>query len=140
VRVYKEVGQQYPDHLLTILDGFPVDDQSQLETRLEAFKADHGYKVHDVVEITPATPDDALAKFDRPHTHSEDEVRLFLEGSGIFDLRDKDGTWYRFLLEKGDLIVIPAGQVHRFEPTYQKALRCVRVFQDQAGWVPEYVD
>ena len=139
MRVFREVGTKYPDGLLTVLRGLPVDDPVQLEAELEAFKAEHGYKVHDIVEISPETPNEALLKFDPPHTHSEDEVRLFLAGSGIFDLRADDGTWYRFLMEKGDMIVVPAGRVHRFEATFEKAVRCVRVFQDQAGWVPHYV-
>ena len=40
----------------------------------------------------------------------------------------------------GPVIVVPAGRVHRFEPTWTKSLRCVRIFQDEAGWVPHYVD
>lgn len=139
MRVFKEVDREFPEGLLTVLDGFPVDDEAALEQRLAAFKQEFGYKVHDVVQVTPDTPTEALQKFDRPHTHSEDEVRLFLEGSGIFDLRADDGTWYRFLFEAGDMVIVPEGRVHRFEPTYAKALRCVRVFQDQAGWVPHYV-
>ncbi len=140
MQVFKKVGRQYPGHLLRVMSGFPVDQPKELEPRLEAFKKEHGYLVHDVVEITPQTPNEALKKFDKPHTHSEDEIRLFLEGTGIFDLRDDDGTWYRFVLEKGDMIVVPKGRVHRFEPTFEKSLRCVRIFQDKAGWVPEYVD
>ena len=140
MQAYKEVGRRFPHALLTVQDGFPVHDPVALEESIEEFKSRHGYQVHDVVEITPATPNESLKKFDRPHTHGEDEIRLFLEGKGIFDLRDDDGTWYRFVLEQGDLIVIPAGRVHRFEPTFEKRLRCVRVFQNQAGWVPTYVD
>lgn len=140
MRVYEEVGQKFPKDMLTILEGLPVDDEAALEERIEAFKAEHGYLVHDIVSISPETPNDALSKFDKPHTHSEDEVRLFLEGEGIFDLRDDDGVWFRFVLEKGDMIVVPAGRVHRFEPTFKKSLKCVRIFKDSAGWVPKYLD
>ena len=140
MRVFREVGHEFPESLLTVLRGLPVDEPDRLEKELDEFKTRHGYRVHDVVEITPETPNDALRKFDPPHTHSEDEIRLFLEGSGIFDLRADDGVWYRFLMEKGDMIVVPAGRVHRFEPTFEKSVRCVRVFQDQAGWEPHYVE
>ena len=140
MRVFQEIAGAGPDGLITVLEGLPVDDADRLEEALAAFKLEHGYRTHDVVEIHPETPNDALAKFDPPHTHAEDEVRLFLEGSGIFDIRADDGTWYRFLLGKGDMIVVPKGRVHRFEPTYHKSLRCVRVFQDQAGWTPDYVE
>lgn len=140
MRVYKEVGDEFPRDLLTIVSGLPVDDPARLEVELENFKKANNYLVHDIVSVTPETPNEALKKFDKPHTHSEDEVRLFLDGSGIFDLRDPGGTWYRFVLERGDMIVVPAGTVHRFEPTFTKALRCVRVFRDTAGWVPNYVE
>lgn len=140
MRVYRDVKNDYPSHMLTVLSGLPVDEPEKLEQEIEKFKAANGYVVHDIVEVTPETPNEALAKFDRPHTHSEDEIRLFLEGEGIFDLRDDDGTWFRFILEKGDMIVVPAGRVHRFEPTFKKALKCVRIFQDKSGWVPEYVE
>ena len=139
MRAFREVGRVYPSGLLTLLDGLPIDEPARLEEALELFKREHGYTVHDIVEITPSTPIEGLRKFDRPHTHSEDEVRLFLEGSGIFDLLADDRTWFRFLLGPGDMIVIPSGRVHRFEPTYEKKLRCVRIFQDPAGWVPHYV-
>ncbi|MDF1666427.1 MAG: cupin domain-containing protein [Planctomycetota bacterium] len=140
MRVYEEVGQKFPKDMLTILEGLPVDDEAALEARIEEFKAEHGYLVHDIVSISPETPNEALSKFDKAHTHSEDEVRLFLEGEGIFDLRDDDGVWFRFVLEKGDMIVVPAGRVHRFEPTFKKSLKCVRIFKDSSGWVPQYLD
>jgi 1,2-dihydroxy-3-keto-5-methylthiopentene dioxygenase len=140
VRVYKEVGRDFPRELLSVMTGLPIDDPAKLELEIEAFKKRHGYVTHDIVTVTPETPNEALMKFDKPHRHSEDEIRLFLEGSGIFDLRAQDGTWYRFVLGRGDMIVVPAGTVHRFEPTFQKALRCVRIFRDTAGWVANYVD
>ena len=140
MRVFREVGTDYPNGLLTVLQGLNVDDPVALELEIDEFKREHGYQVHDVVEIHADTPNDALRKFDPPHTHAEDEIRLFLEGSGVFDLKADDQTWYRFQLTKGDMIVVPAGRVHRFEPTFEKTLRCVRIFQNEAGWVPHYVD
>jgi len=140
MRVFREVEADFPANMVTILQGLPVDDAYELEKELERFKIERGYKTHDTAVVTPETPNQALKKYDAPHTHSEDEVRLFVEGSGIFDLRDDEGTWYRFVLSKGDMIIVPAGRVHRFEPTYSKSLQCVRIFQDEAGWVPNYVD
>lgn len=140
MQVYRKVDEDFPSHMLTVLRGLPVDDPDKLEQEIEAFKKEHGYVTHDVVTATPEVPEEAFAKFDKPHTHSEDEIRLFVDGSGIFDLRDDDGTWFRFILEKGDMIVVPAGRVHRFEPTWHRRFKAVRIFQDEAGWVPHYVD
>lgn len=140
MKVFQEVeSAAIPEGLITVMRGLPIEDEAALEKAIAEFKAAHGYEVHDIVAITPETPDEALDKFDPPHTHSEDEIRLFLEGEGIFDLMTDDGRWFRVLLQAGDMIVVPAGRVHRFEPTFRKSLRCVRIFKDPAGWVPEYV-
>src|ERR1700751_4539893 len=47
-----------------------------------------GYVTADVIDVNPATPnlETMLAKFDKEHTHDEDEVRFILAGRGIFFL------------------------------------------------------
>lgn len=46
----------------------------------------HGYHSMDLVVLHPGTPglDEALERFDKPHTHADDEVRYILEGEGLF--------------------------------------------------------
>lgn len=46
--------------------------------------------------------------------HADDEIRLVLDGSGFFDIRDPKDKWVRICVEKGDLITLPAGSYHRF--------------------------
>ena len=48
------------------------------------------------------------------HLHADDEIRLCLDGSGYFDIRDENDNWIRVSVEKGDLITLPAGSYHRF--------------------------
>lgn len=108
--------------------------------RLDAFAAARGYIEQDVVTLSPETPNlDAIcAKFVDEHHHAADEVRFVLDGEGIFDIRDGADRWMRVVVEAGDLIVVPAGRHHRFLLTEARAIRCVRLFKDTAGWVPEY--
>lgn len=107
---------------------------------LEALKSERGYVQEDIVALSPATPslDAICAKFVDEHFHDDDEVRFVLEGEGVFDIRSNDDRWMRVVVERGDLIVVPANRHHRFLLTEQKNIRCVRLFKDASGWVPHY--
>ncbi|MCA9543626.1 MAG: cupin domain-containing protein [Myxococcales bacterium] len=115
-------------------------DPAAYQGPLDALKAANGYIEQDIVQLAPDTPNlDAIcAKFDKEHTHDDDEVRFVLEGEGIFDIRTTDDRMMRVVVEAGDLIVVPADRHHLFLLTEKKHIRCVRLFQDAAGWVPHY--
>ena len=115
-----------------------VGDAYQL--RLDALKAEQGYIEQDIVELAPNTPNLEVicAKFADEHLHTDDEVRFVIDGAGIFDIRDDDDRWMRVTVEAGDLIVVPKQRHHRFFLTDSQRIRCVRLFQDSAGWVPHY--
>lgn len=107
---------------------------------LERLKAERGYVTQDIVELQPEMPNlrAVCDKFKDEHLHRDDEVRFVLEGAGIFDIRGAGDRWIRVEVERGDLIVVPADLYHRFFLTEQRQIRCVRLFKDAAGWVPEY--
>lgn len=42
------------------------------------------------------------------HIHDDPEARASLDGSGYFDVRDKNDKRIRILVEKGDLLIVPA--------------------------------
>ena len=114
-------------------------DDAYLGT-LDQLQRERGYVEQDVVELQPdtANPDAICAKFADEHLHTDDEVRFVLAGAGVFDIRDDADRWMRVTVEAGDLIVVPKGRYHRFYLTNSKQIRCVRLFQDRAGWVPHY--
>ena len=115
-------------------------DPARYQPPVDALKVDRGYVAQDVISLEPTTPNlDAIcAKFVDEHFHDDDEVRFVLEGEGIFDIRSQSDRWMRVFVERGDLIVVPKARHHRFLLTEKKAIRCVRLFRDQSGWVPHY--
>lgn len=61
--------------------GDDVTNEEILEAyapEIERLKAEHGFVTADVINVGPSTPglDEMLAKFDKEHLHTEDEVRF----------------------------------------------------------------
>lgn len=93
----------------------------------------------DVIKLTPESPNlDALrTKFISEHTHTEDEIRFFVKGSGNF-IMHVDGRVYDAHCTQGDLISVPADTKHWFDAGPQPSFVALRVFTDTSGWVPHY--
>jgi 1,2-dihydroxy-3-keto-5-methylthiopentene dioxygenase len=113
---------------------------SAYATRINAWKLRGGYATADVIDVWPHTPDldDMIAKFNREHWHSEDEVRFVIEGGGIFWIRDPHGRLVAIEVEPGDMIRVPDGTRHWFTLREDRRIRAIRLFQDPAGWTPHY--
>lgn len=109
---------------------------------IERLKKAGGFVTADVINVSPAIPnlDAMLAKFSKEHTHSEDEVRFTVRGSGVFHIHPKNGPVFAIQVESGDLINVPKGTQHWFDLCEDKSIRCIRLFQDQSGWTPHYVE
>jgi 1,2-dihydroxy-3-keto-5-methylthiopentene dioxygenase len=98
-----------------------------------------GYTTADVIDVTPETPnlDAMLARFDKEHTHSEDEVRFILAGRGVFFLHG-DHRVVSVEVGPGDLLRVPRGTTHWFTLCEDRRIRAIRWFQDTTGWAPRY--
>lgn len=109
---------------------------------IERLKSTHGFVTADVINVSPATPglDEMLAKFDKEHLHTEDEVRFTVEGSGVFHIHPEEGPVFAVTVESGDLISVPAGTHHWFNLCTDKRIRCIRLFEDMTGWTPHYME
>ncbi|WP_370682554.1 cupin domain-containing protein [Comamonas sp. GB3 AK4-5] len=100
----------------------------------------HGYHSMDLVVLHPDTPglDEALARFDLPHTHADDEVRYIVDGAGLFGFFDAEGREHSMRVGPGDYLRVPAGAEHRFTLTSARRIKALRLFSDTAGWVAQY--
>jgi len=79
------------------------------------------------------------AKFLAEHTHSEDEIRFFVDGQGYFWFNLEGAPVFNVLCQKGDLISVPAGTKHWFDAGVSHPfVKAIRIFIDQSGWIPEY--
>ena len=109
---------------------------------IDRLKAGGGYVTADVINVSPAIPnlDALLAKFSKEHTHSEDEVRFTVKGSGVFHIHPSHGPVFAIQVESGDLINVPAGTQHWFDLCQDKTIRCIRLFLDASGWTPHYIE
>jgi len=122
----------------------PTNEQI-LETyapEIERLKSKGNFVTSDVINVSSATPglDTMLAKFNKEHTHSEDEVRFTVSGKGVFHLHPNGGPVFAVTVESGDLINVPNGMKHWFNLCDDRNIRCIRLFEDMSGWTPHYVD
>jgi 1,2-dihydroxy-3-keto-5-methylthiopentene dioxygenase len=108
-------------------------------SEIDEMKQRGGYRTADVIDVNPSTPglDTMLAKFDKEHTHSEDEVRFILAGRGVFFL-NLAGNVVSVEVHPGDMLRVPRGTTHWFTLCEDRRIRAIRWFQDTTGWTPHY--
>src|SRR4051794_21719299 len=80
----------------------PVASGSSQDEVLAAYRADvdrlmrdGGYQTADVISLTKDHPDKTALrkKFLEEHTHSEDEIRFFVDGQGLFYLHANERVY-----------------------------------------------
>ncbi|MZR61861.1 acireductone dioxygenase [Alcanivorax sp. DP30] len=124
----------------------PLSENPSQDEVIAAYKADidrlmknEGYQTVDVVSMVPDHPEKEAfrKKFLDEHRHSEDEVRFFVEGQGLFTLHIDDRV-YEVLCTKGDLISVPANTPHWFDMGSQPRFVAIRLFNNTEGWVANF--
>jgi len=106
---------------------------------IDRLMSSEGYQAVDVISLNPDHPDKAALrqKFLNEHTHSEDEVRFFVAGRGLFTLHLDDKV-YEVLCVQGDLIGVPDGTRHWFDMSEQPYFVAIRLFTNKEGWVANF--
>jgi 1,2-dihydroxy-3-keto-5-methylthiopentene dioxygenase len=125
----------------------PGDSSEQVleiyRQQIDRLIAENGYQTVDVISLDAADPQvqtrvpELRQKFLSEHRHSEDEVRFFVAGRGLFALH-LDDMVYEVVCEQGDLISVPANTPHWFDMGARPAFTAIRFFNNQEGWVAHY--
>jgi 1,2-dihydroxy-3-keto-5-methylthiopentene dioxygenase len=110
--------------------------------RIDALKQRGGYVVADVIDVKPETPnlDAMLKRFSTEHWHDEDEVRLIVDGRGLFHIHPPNQPVFALEVVAGDMIRVPKGTHHWFDLCGERRIRAIRLFQDPSGWTPHYTE
>ena len=121
----------------------PGDSQETViaayQTDIDRLIAEQGYQSVDVVSLNADNPNksELRKKFLDEHRHSEDEVRFFVAGAGLFSLHINDRV-YEVLCEQGDLISVPANTPHWFDMGANPYFIAIRLFNNPEGWVANF--
>lgn len=85
---------------------------------VDAIASERSYKNRDEIVVSPESMgsqyEAKVKMFFVEHLHEDEEIRYILDGQGFFDVRDGKDDWIRIMVEKDDLIILPAGLYHRF--------------------------
>ena len=98
-----------------------------------------GYVTVDAIRMHPEHPERTAlrSKFLAEHIHSDNEVRFFVEGQGLFCLHINEEVLL-VLCEQGDLIHVPAGTRHWFDMGSKPSFCALRFFNNNEGWVARF--
>ncbi|MDI1483963.1 hypothetical protein [Polyangium sp. y55x31] len=115
-------------------------DPQSMQPLLDRIRTERDFGKQDDVRLSVANPRDeaTIAREIDEHLHLIAEVRLFLEGEGVYDVRAKDERWIRIWVGPGDALVIPEKRYHRFLPGAQTVLRYLQPYAERGGLSPLY--
>jgi 1,2-dihydroxy-3-keto-5-methylthiopentene dioxygenase len=112
---------------------------SAYQSYIDRLIEDTGYQSYDTISIYPNHPQkqELREKFLQEHIHSDDEIRFFIKGKGLFTLHI-DERVYEIICEQNDLINVPAGTRHWFDMGENPSFTCIRIFDNSDGWIANF--
>ncbi|XP_065803396.1 acireductone dioxygenase [Muntiacus reevesi] len=114
-------------------------DKYENDPELEKIRKERNYSWMDIITICKdqlPNYEEKIKMFFEEHLHLDEEIRYILDGSGYFDVRDREDQWIRISMEKGDMITLPAGIYHRFTLDEKNYVKAMRLFVGDPVWTP----
>jgi len=106
--------------------------------RIQQIQREEQFMYHDVIEIAPdklANYEDRVRGFHTEHLHPEEEIRMVIDGSTYFDVRDSHDDWIRIKMSPGDLLILPPGIYHRLTLDEESPdVAIYRLFKTKPVW------
>ena len=140
-RALKEVGVRFERWPTRDLSADATGEQilAAYAEEVARLKQENGFQTADVISLNPDHPqkDELRRKFLDEHRHSEDEVRFFVRGQGLFYLHIDDKI-YAVLCREHDLISVPQGTRHWFDMGPAPEFTAIRLFTNPEGWVAKF--
>lgn len=140
------VGTDPQLHSLLARESLSDEEKEQvlqgLDQYFEELQQNAGYQSRDLIVLYPglANLSTLLAKFERSHTHADDEVRYIVDGEAVFGFVRPDGSQVELTVQPEEYINVPAGTEHWFHLTPLQRVKAVRYFTSTEGWTPQYTD
>jgi 1,2-dihydroxy-3-keto-5-methylthiopentene dioxygenase len=106
---------------------------------LQQICKDRGYTYKDMIHCCPdklPAYDAKIKAFYEEHIHYDEEIRYCMDGTGYFDVRDKEDRWIRIQMGKGNLIILPEGIYHRYTNDSNDYIKVMRLFVGEPVWTP----
>lgn len=120
---------------------YELASEAQGDAAWEDLRRTKHVSAEDRLYISPKREDheSTLCQIGREHKHPDEEIRLIERGTGFFDVRDPEDRWMRIRLTQGNLLVLPAGVYHRFEPASpEEEITIRRMFTNECSWVADF--
>lgn len=119
------------------IQSVPWNPNDSMDPKLIQIRNDRGYSYADIITIhqdhLPGYEEKTQAFF-KEHIHDAEEIRYAIDGSGYFDVRDKEDRWVRIPFKKGDLMTLPEGIYHRFTKDSINTIHMMRLFIGSPIW------
>lgn len=112
------------------------------KSEVNTIKDLYGFHSVDIINVPPEFAETEQfepmrKKFLDEHIHTDDEVRYFIDGQGLFYIHHEDKV-FGILCTAGDFISVPAQTKHWFDMGSAPNFKCIRFFTSEEGWVPKY--